>query len=128
MGDRLVLPVDLRKTIDVAIRLQPDLRDVFVVSGASDTDRGYQDLARAQFRAFDGRLRFTYSSGLAIQDLLRRVSALPRHTIVYFLSFFDDGHNSKFDDLNALDQVAAARERAHLCVDRHAHGAWKRRR
>ena len=103
-----MLPVDLKRTIDVAIQLHPGLRDVFVVSGASDTDRGYQDLARAQFRAFDGRLRFTYSSGLAIQDLLRRVSALPRHTIVYFLSFFDDGHGSKFDELKALDQVAAA--------------------
>ena len=40
-------------------------------------------------------------------DLLRRVAALPQHTIVYFLSFFDDGHGSKFDELKALDQVAA---------------------
>ncbi len=104
----VVLPVDLKKTIDVAIQLQPDLQDVFVVSGASDTDRGYQDLARAQFRAFDGRIRFTYSSGLAIHDLLGRVSALPQHTIVYFLTFFEDGHHSKFDGLTALGQVAAA--------------------
>ena len=29
------------------------------------------------------------------------------HTIVYFLSFFDDGHGSKFDELKALDEVAA---------------------
>src|SRR5687767_7809786 len=27
---------------------------------------------------------------------------------LYFLSFFDDGHGSKFDELTALDQVAAA--------------------
>ena len=104
----VVLPVDMKRTVDVAIQLHPDLRDVFVVSGGSDTDRGYQDLARAQLRAFDGRLRFTYSSGLAIQDLLRRVSALPPHTIVYFLTFFEDGHGSKFDELKALDQIAAA--------------------
>ena len=103
----VVLPLDLKSTIDVAIQLHPDLRQVFVVSGASDTDRFYQDLARAQFRAFDGRLGFTYSSGLAMPDLLRRVSELPRHTIVYFLSFFEDGHSSKFDELKALDQVAA---------------------
>jgi PAS domain S-box-containing protein len=121
----VVLPVDLKRTIDVAIQLQPDLRDVFVVSGASDTDRGYQDLARAQFRAFDGRIRFTYSSGLAIQDLLRRVSALPQHTIVYFLSFFDDGHNSKFDELKALDQVAAvANVPTYVWIDtRMGHGS-----
>ena len=121
----VVLPVDLKRTIDVAIQLQPGLRDVFVVSGASDTDRGYQDLARAQFRAFDGRLRFTYSSGLAIQDLLRRVSSLPQHTIVYFLSFFDDGHNSKFDGLKALDQVAAvANVPTYVWIDtRMGHGS-----
>ena len=121
----VVFPVDLKRTIDVAIQLQPDLRDVFVVSGASDTDRGYQDLARAQFRAFDGRIRFTYSSGLAIQDLLRRVSALPQHTIVYFLTFFDDGHHSKFDGLAALDQVAAvANVPTYVWIDtRMGHGS-----
>jgi len=121
----VVLPVDLKRTIDAAIQLQPDLRDVFVVSGASDTDRGYQDLARAQFRAFDGRIRFTYSSGLAIQELLRRVSALPQHTIVYFLTFFDDGHNSKFDGLKALDQVAAvANVPTYVWIDtRMGHGS-----
>jgi PAS domain S-box-containing protein len=121
----VVLPVDLKRTIDVAIQLQPDLRDVFVVSGASDTDRGYQDLARAQFRAFDGRIRFTYSSGLAIQDLLRRVSALPQHTIVYFLTFFEDGHNSTFDELKALDQVAAvANVPTYVWIDtRMGHGS-----
>ena len=121
----VVLPVDLKRTIDVAIQLQPDIRDVFVVSGASDTDRGYQDLARAQFRAYDGRLRFTYSSGLAIEDLLRQVSVLPQHTIVYFLSFFDDGHDSKFDELKALDQVAAvANVPTYVWIDtRMGHGS-----
>ena len=97
----------MKSSIDIAIQLHPDLRHVFVVSGVSDADRFYQDLARAQFRAFDGRLDFTYSSGLAMPDLLRRVAELPRHTIVYFLSFFDDGHGSKFDETSALDQVAA---------------------
>jgi PAS domain S-box-containing protein len=80
---------------------------VFVVSGVSDSDRYYQDLAREQFRTYDGRLGFTYSSGLAMPDQLRRLAELPQHTIVYFLSFFDDGHGSKFDDLTALDRVVA---------------------
>ena len=103
----VVAPLNVKSSIDIAIQLHPDLQHVFVVSGVSDADRFYQDLARAQFRAFDGRLDFTYSSGLAMPDLLRRVAGLPRQTIVYFLSFHDDGHGSKFDELKALDQVAA---------------------
>ena len=104
----VVFPLNLSSTIDVALQLHPDLRQVFVVSGASDADRYYENLARSQFDAYEGRLGFTYSSGLAMPDLLRRVAELPPHTIVYFLSFFEDGHSSKFDELKVLDQVAAA--------------------
>ena len=104
----LLLPLNMKGSIDVAIQLHPDLRQVFVVGGASDTDRFYQDLARAQFRAFDGRLAFTYLSGLAMPDLLQQLAHLPPHSIVYFLSFFADGHGNKFDELKPLEQVAAA--------------------
>ena len=38
----VVLPVDLKRTIDVAIQLQPGLRDVFVVSGASEPAGRFQ--------------------------------------------------------------------------------------
>jgi signal transduction histidine kinase len=103
----IVSAMNVKTSIDIAIQLHPNVRHVFVVSGMSASDRFYQDLARTQFRAFDGRLEFTYSSGLAMPDLLRRVAELPRDTIVYFLSFYDDGHGSKFDELKALDQVAA---------------------
>ena len=104
----VVFPLNMKSTIDVALQLHPDLRQVFVVSGASDADRYYENLARSQFHAYDGRLDFTYSSGLAMPDLLRRVAELPPHTIVYFLSFFEDSHSSKFDEIKVLDQVAAA--------------------
>jgi signal transduction histidine kinase len=104
----LLLPVDMKRSIDVALQLHPDLRQVFVVSGASDMDRGYQDLARAQLRAFDGRLAFTYLSDLAMGDLLHRLARLPPHSIVYFLTFFADGHGVKFDELKPLARVAAA--------------------
>jgi len=103
----VVFPLNMKSSIDIAIQLHPDLRHVFVVSGVSDSDRYYQDLAREQFRTYDDRLDFTYSSGLAMPDLLRRLAELPQHTIVYFLSLFDDGHGSKFDELTALDRVVA---------------------
>ena len=68
----------------------------FVVSGVSPEDRFYADQARAQFQEFEGRLDFTYSSGLAMPDVLRHVAELPPHTIVYFLTFFEDTDGSRF--------------------------------
>ena len=103
----VVTVLDLKSTIDIAIQLHPDLREVFVVSGASDGDRFYENLARAQFRAFDGRIGFTYATGLALPELLRRVAALPPHTIIYPLTFFEDGNGSKFVGDEVIDQIVS---------------------
>jgi PAS domain S-box-containing protein len=121
----VVFPLNVKSSIDMAIQLHPDLRHVFVVSGVSDADRYYQDLAREQFRTYEGRLGFTYSSGLAMPDLLRRLAELPEHTVVYFLSLYDDGHGSKFDNLAALDRVVAvANVPTYVWIDTSAgHGA-----
>ena len=59
-------------------QLQPDTKRVFVVSGSSAFDQdAIEDLARAQFRAFDGRFEFTYWSGLPMKELLERVVGSP---------------------------------------------------
>ena len=66
-------------------QLQPDAHQVFVVSGASDYDRFYENLARTQLDAFRKNLAFTYLSGLPIADLERRLSTLPPRSLVYYL-------------------------------------------
>ena len=99
-----------------------------MVSGVSDVDRVYRDSSREQFRPFAGRLEFSYSNGLAMPALLQRVAELPPHTIVYFLSFFEDGHGSKFDELRVVERRGCRRERADVRVGRYTHGSWQCRR
>jgi signal transduction histidine kinase len=99
---------DLKATIDLALQLHPDLQHVFVMTGVSDEDRSYAELAREQFRAFDGRLDISYSTGLAMPELLRRVAELPPRSIVYFLTFFEDAEGSRFVAFEAFNLVAAA--------------------
>ena len=98
-------PFNLKSTIDVALELQPDLREVFVVSGVSADDRFFANLARTQFRAFDGRLGFEYSSDLAMPALLRRVAELPPHTMIYFLTFFEDVSGARFIPFEAFSRL-----------------------
>ena len=100
--------LDLSGTIALAQRLQPDAQQVFVVSGASDNDRFYEQLARTQLDSFTKNLAITYLSGLAIADLERRLAALPPRSIVYYLIVTQDGEGRNFLPLEALDRVAAA--------------------
>ena len=94
-------------TLTLAMALQPEIRNVFVVSGAAAGDREFERAAKAQFRAFEPRLTFTYFSGLATSELESRLAGLPPASIVYYVLVDEDGAGEKFHPLDYLDRVTA---------------------
>jgi hypothetical protein len=46
--------IDFRSTLDFALALQPDIKQVFVVSGASDFDAFYLNLANRSWPLCQG--------------------------------------------------------------------------
>ena len=103
----LISRLNFRDTLDTAVRIQADRTHVVVVSGASAFDKYYETVARDQFKELEGRLEFTYLSGLPIRELLRRVAILPAHSIVFFTSLDEDGDGHKFQSLEMLDRLSA---------------------
>ena len=102
------ISLDLSGTIALATKLQPDATNIFVVSGASDNDRFYENLVRTQSEAFTGTLAFTYLSGLPMADLEQRLAALPPRSLVYHLLVTRDGAGRNYAPIETLDRVAAA--------------------
>jgi signal transduction histidine kinase len=101
----LIAHLDFSGTIALASALQPDLRNVFVVAGSDDLPT--LDVARAQFRAFESRLTFTYLTGLDAKEVDRRLASLPRHSIVYYVVVSRDAAGENFNPLEFLDRVVA---------------------
>jgi len=95
-------------SIDLALALQPDLKQVYVVSGAAASDRGYERQAMAEFRPFEGRVAFTYFSGLVMRDLEKRLRTLPLHSAVYYVVVRQDGAGQQFQAMASLSRVASA--------------------
>jgi signal transduction histidine kinase len=95
-------------TLDLAAALQPDVKEVFVVTGAGSVDQEYLALARKELRRFESRFRITYLSALPMPQLQARVAALPTQSIVYYLMVYRDGANASFHPLEALDEVVRA--------------------
>src|SRR5262245_36221679 len=95
-------------SIDLALALQPDLEHVYVVSGATPPDREFESRARAEFRRFEGRVAFTYLSGLLARDLEARLSALPPHSAVYYVVVSQDAAGENFQQMPYLSRIAAA--------------------
>ncbi len=104
----LINPLHFSGSLDLALALQPDLKRVYVVSGTGALDRRNENQARAEFRPFEGRVEFTYFSGLMMQDLEERLRMLPPHSAVFYLVVSQDGAGEHFQVMSSLSRVASA--------------------
>jgi len=103
--------LDFKSTLDLILKLQPDVREVIVVSGNAPSDRYFADLAAQQLRSYEDRLLFTRLAGLPLSDLRLRLSSLPKHTAILFVTIAEDGTGKKFlpdEAIPALANVANA--------------------
>ncbi len=97
---------DYRGTLELALALQPDTTQVFVVIGNSNHDDQLEQEARAQFESFAPKLSFTYLSNLTTHELEQRVADLPEHSIIYYLLFYQDAAGVNVNPVEYLDRLA----------------------
>ena len=103
----IVAPLSFGGTLALAAALQPEVRNVFVVSGSSTRDKGYEAVARSQLQPFASSLAITYLSGLTTMDLETRLARLPPKSIVYYLLMNRDGAGENVQPLEFLDRLTA---------------------
>jgi signal transduction histidine kinase len=118
-------------SIELALALQPDLKHVYVVVGTTGLDPSRESQARAEFRAFEGRVEFTYLSGLVTKDLEARLRTLPPHSAVYFVVVSKDGAGELVQQMPYLSLISAAANAptyswADVAVDAGIVGGWRR--
>src|SRR5436190_17550 len=74
-----------RETIDLALRLHPDTNQLFVISGSPDHDKAFESIARAELAPFEIRVKITYLTDLALQQLTARTAGLPPRSIAFYI-------------------------------------------
>jgi signal transduction histidine kinase len=95
-------------TLALARTLDPRTERAVVVIGASPNDRALEALVREELREHEEELPQSFLVGLPLDELLRRLAALPERTIVLFVSFAQDGNGRSFMPDDALRRVARA--------------------
>jgi hypothetical protein len=73
----VLLPMGLRETIDLALRLEPDTENVAVISAL---DPFWIDATQQEILRYKGRVKEILLLGPASYDLFKKVAALPPHT------------------------------------------------
>ena len=102
---------DVVSTIEIAPKLVPGAKRVFVVSGTHELDRKVEDSAREDFKKWEGRLEFRYLDNIPLEEILATVSSAPSGTIVFILAFTTDVKGRIFtlkEVSKQVSQVSAA--------------------
>ncbi len=105
-------------TLELALSLQPDTRHVAVVAGSAPQDLESAEQFRRETPAFANRVSFTWLINLSLSDLRAELSRLPDHTVVLYLTMFEDATGASFIPRQALASFApASRAPIYGCYD-----------
>jgi len=96
------------ETVELALRLQPGIRKVFVVSGSSEIDKRYLVIARREFDQLKDRVEVVYLVDLTMEELEQRLSQLPDHSVTFFITLYRDSKGESIIQLDAAARVSKA--------------------
>jgi len=97
----LVENVDFEATLRLAARLHPDASNMIVIGDRSVTGMAIQGQLRKVAPRLKGTLDFEYWDDLPLADMLERVHALPKNTLIFVIPMYLE-HEGK---LYAADEV-----------------------
>ena len=82
--------IDIIGALELALKLVPGARRVYVVSGAHKVDRTVEAQARRDLKPWETRLEFIYLSHMPFEEMLATVSHVPPDSILLALAFSQD--------------------------------------
>lgn len=97
---------DVRKTMDLALTLQPDAKQIVVMTGSSGFDKNWQVTAKEALTDNYRGVPVNYKTGLTIDGFKAVASALPRDDILLVLNIFEDADGRKFFPRDATQAIA----------------------
>lgn len=99
---------DLVETVRLSKLLQPSLQNLYVVTGAGDFDRDWEDAARRELAAYSEELNVSFLAALPLAELRSRLGALPSGSALLYLTMLEDGHGAVYLAPEVAEMLAQA--------------------
>ena len=91
------------KTVELALRLNPDAKRLVLITGTSNQDRGFAQIIRQQLAPFENRLQIEELSGQTVLQMSQTVAALPKDSIVLMLTVRTDAAGKLYNSMALVD-------------------------
>ncbi|WP_041623565.1 histidine kinase dimerization/phosphoacceptor domain -containing protein [Spirochaeta thermophila] len=110
--------IDIRGTLDLMLRLHPDLSLVAVVVDGTITGRINKELFLQAIPPYENRLSFVILENRTMEELLDDVRDLPEHSALLYLTFVRDREGTHFTPLQSLSLISDVSSRpVYTCWD-----------
>ena len=93
-------------TLELALRLQPNARQVVVVGGVGEIDQAFLAAARQALRRYEGRLQASWLDHHTLEQMTAALGQLPADTIVLYTAISRDAAGRVFVPRQALASLA----------------------
>jgi signal transduction histidine kinase len=87
---------DLPRLIDDILRVLPETKQVFMVTGSGAASRFMRPELETGFARFHDRVNFVWSDTLSFPDILERVARLPAHSAIVYETFGTDAQGRSY--------------------------------
>jgi PAS domain S-box-containing protein len=108
--------LDMRGTLEIALKIFPETRKVFFVIGSAGGDLRLEREAKGVFEPWRDKLEFEYTSDRSIEEILQLVASLPPRSIVIYCNVFADKTGRTFTPLEVGRRVAKAANAPVFCL------------
>ena len=98
----------MKESLELALRVHPDTRHVFLVCGTSPADEWYENDFRSQVPTPPPGVAFTSLRGLSVAALTDRLAALPEHSVVFLIALTSDREGREFRTISVIERLAAS--------------------
>jgi signal transduction histidine kinase len=99
--------LDPQRLVDTILEVRPGTRQVMVVLGASPHEQRWLAAIREDVREFDGRLTFTYTNDLTLEQIRERAAAMPADSAILYGMLSVDAAGIPYEHDRALREVYA---------------------
>ena len=98
--------VDFKATLDLALKLHPNTRQIVVINDTTTTGRAMHDRIMALTPAYRGRVNFQFLEEVEMPEILARVRKLQADSLVFYTFFVRDKAGRIFDSDEAMSLIA----------------------
>ncbi|MHB9130127.1 MAG: hybrid sensor histidine kinase/response regulator [Armatimonadota bacterium] len=99
--------INLRETLDIALRLHPQTRQLVIIGDNSQTYRANRAALVRIMPEFRPRVSFKFLEGLPLSRLLKKIPTLPENSVLVLLSLHRGDHGEALDPAESTEQIAA---------------------